>query len=117
MQCIDAVLNTTLVIVIWKNYENIELRCDYHLLIGNKFHLDEYLLRAQKACKKSNNLIQIGANRFYCQDLHCAHRLGQACENHFLEDGRKYIKKKFKNVNFKKTEKKMSVVPERLWIQ
>ena len=41
MQCVDAVLNTTLVIVIWENYKKIELRCDYRLLIGNKFHLDE----------------------------------------------------------------------------
>ena len=57
-------------------------------------------------------MIQIGSNRFYYQDLHCAHRLGEACGNHFLEDGRKYIKKKFKNVNFKKTEKKMSDVPD-----
>ena len=117
MQCVDAVLNTILVIVIWENYEKFELHCDYRLLIGKKFHLDEQLLRARKACKESNNLIQIGADRFYCQDLHCAHRLGQACGNHFLEDGRKYIKRKFKNVNFKKTKKKMSVVPERLWIQ
>ena len=115
MQCVDAVLNTTL--VIWENYEKIELRCDYHLLIGKNFHSDEWLLRAQKACKESNILIQIGADIFNCQDLHCAHRLGQTCGNHFLEDGHKYIKKKFKNVNFKKMEKKMSVVPERLWIQ
>ena len=97
--------------------KKIELRCDYRLLIGKKFHLDEYLLRAQKACKESNNLIQIGADRFYCQDLHCAHRVGQACGNHFLEGGRKYIRKKFKNVNFKKTKKKMSAVPERLRIE
>ena len=41
VQCVDAVLNTTLVIVIWVNYEKIELRCDYRLLIGKKFHLDE----------------------------------------------------------------------------
>ena len=41
VQCVDAVLNTTLVIVIWENYEKLELRCDYRLLIGNKFHLDE----------------------------------------------------------------------------
>ena len=41
VQCIDAVLNTTLVIVIWENYEKIELHCDYRLLIGKKFHLDE----------------------------------------------------------------------------
>ena len=64
MQCVDAVLNTTLVIVIWENYEKIELCCDYGLLIGKKFHLDEKLLRAQKACKESHNLIQIGADRF-----------------------------------------------------
>ena len=44
-------------------------------------------------------------------------KLGQACGNHFLEDRRKYIKKKLKNVNFKKTEKKMSAVPKRLRIQ
>ena len=61
---------------------------------------------------ESNNLIQIGDDRFYGQDFHCAHRLGKACGNHFPKDGRKYIKKKFKNVNFKKTEKKMSDVPE-----
>ena len=66
---------------------------------------------------ESNNLIQIGADRFNCQDLHCADRLGQACGNHILDDSHKYIKKKFKNVNFKKTEKKMSAVPERLRIQ
>ena len=41
VQCVDAVLNTTLVIVIWENYEKFELHCDYHLLIGKKFHLDE----------------------------------------------------------------------------
>ena len=57
MLCADAVLNTTLVIVIWEKYEKIELRSDYRLVIGKKFHLDEYLLRAWKACKESNNLI------------------------------------------------------------
>ena len=42
MQCVDVVLNTTLVIIIWENYEKkIELRYDYRLLIGKKFHLDE----------------------------------------------------------------------------
>ena len=41
VQCVDVVLNTTIVIVIWENYEKIELRCDYRLLIGKKFHLDE----------------------------------------------------------------------------
>ena len=64
VQCVDAILNTTLVIVIWENYEKIERCCDYRLLIGKKFHLDEYVLRARKACKESNNLIQIGADRF-----------------------------------------------------
>ena len=41
MQCVDAVLKTTLVIVIWENYEKNELRFDYRLLIGKKFHLNE----------------------------------------------------------------------------
>ena len=41
MQCVDVVLNTTLVIVIWGNDKKIELHCDYRLLIGKKFHLDE----------------------------------------------------------------------------
>ena len=41
VQWVDAVLNTTLVIVIWEDYEKIELHCDYRLLRGKKFHLDE----------------------------------------------------------------------------
>ena len=41
VQCVDVVLNITLVIVIWENYEKIELHCDYPLLIGKKFHLNE----------------------------------------------------------------------------